>query len=72
MHTPEAFAEAFAGHSYIIREFGHRCMGKCSGHASRSYDTHGKNAVLMQEMMPRWHDDLVDHFGVGLDPEARM
>ena len=23
-----------------------------------------------QEMMPRWHDDLVDHFRVGLDPEA--
>lgn len=21
--------------------------------------------------MPRWHDDLVDHFRVGLDPEAR-
>ena len=21
-------------------------------------------------MMPRWHDDLVDHFRVGLDPEA--
>lgn len=29
-------------------------------------------AVWMQEMMPRWHDDLVDHFGVGLDPEARL
>ena len=26
---------------------------------------------LKQEMMPRWYDDLVDHFGVGLDPEAR-
>ena len=32
----------------------------------------GSGHIALEEMMPRWHDDLVDHFRVGLDAEATI
>ncbi|CAK9003919.1 Phosphatidate cytidylyltransferase [Durusdinium trenchii] len=36
------------------------------------HQVEGSGHVALEEMMPRWHDDLVDHFRVGLDPEATI
>jgi len=32
----------------------------------------GSGHLALEEMMPQWHDDLVDHFSVGVDPEATI
>mmetsp|Transcript_10139 Transcript_10139/g.22449 ORF Transcript_10139/g.22449 Transcript_10139/m.22449 type:complete len:401 (+) Transcript_10139:212-1414(+) len=36
------------------------------------HQVEGSGHLALDEMSPKWHDDLVDHYGVGTDPEAVM
>jgi len=39
---------------------------------SVEHQVEGSGHAALEGMTPRWHDDLVEHFGVGSDPEATM